>query len=603
MSSSSPIPSIPILSGRGVAVIAGVVALVLLGLSHAVLLGFGMNERRVAEEHINNRVESYAARVGDRLQAIRTRVLSQTESEELHAVLAQSSPAALSRADAALHRLVQPDAMGSPTPFAKAILRNALGEDVAVATAPQDALLSGQTPVPDGPVPSVPLPVPGRRWGLGSTRLPDGVLRLVLAAEVPIEGRAAGQLLLVFTRDLVHFLPALPLCGGELATSALGLRRVGMFARVGDGLEPSQFAELLQAERDCTTAFEAELLSGQTVQLVGRWTVVSGTPLVFAHALAERRLTGRFSLGLTRGSLFVGSAFVFVLSPVTRFLQIIVRLSLRIVGIDVRANEQLTSAAEEIRSTVDLHSMDGNIVKHERDMIGSILDLSDVALDEIMIHRKNMELINADDSSSEIVDQVLGSSYTRLPIYRNDADDIVGVLHAKDVLRAISAHEGDLNDLDIVAVASAPWFVPETTTLREQLNAFRQRRAHFALIVDEYGALMGLVTLEDILEEIVGDISDEHDQHVAGIRKESDGSYIIDGSMTIRDLNRLYDWDLPDEEASTIAGLVVYEAAVIPVPGQRFTFHNFRFEILRRQRNQIIKLRITPPVTTPNETR
>ena len=313
MSSSSPIPSISILSGRGVAVIAGVVALVLLGLSHAVLLGLGMNERRVAEEHINNRVERYAALVGDRLQAIRTRVLSQAESEELHAVLAQSSPAALSRADVALHRLVQPDAMGSPTPFAKAILRNALGEDVAVATAPQDALLSGQTPVPDGPVPSVPLPVPGRRWGLGSTRLSDGVLRLVLAAEVPTEGRAAGQLLLVFTRDLVHFLPALPLCGGELATSALGLRRVGMFARVGDGLEPSQFAELLQAERDCTTAFEAELLSGQTVQLVGRWTVVSGTPLVFAHALAERRLTGRFSLGLTRGSLFVSSAFVFVL--------------------------------------------------------------------------------------------------------------------------------------------------------------------------------------------------------------------------------------------------------------------------------------------------
>jgi Mg2+/Co2+ transporter CorB len=297
------------------------------------------------------------------------------------------------------------------------------------------------------------------------------------------------------------------------------------------------------------------------------------------------------------------NAFVIVLSPLTRGLQIIVRLCLRLVGIDVRASEQLTSAAEEIRSTVDLHSMDGNIVKHERDMIGSILDLSDVALDEIMSHRKNMELINADNSTSEIVDQVLGSNYTRLPMFRGDADDIVGVLHAKDVLRAISAHAGDLNELDIVAVASKPWFVPETTTLREQLNAFRQRRAHFALVVDEYGALMGLVTLEDILEEIVGDISDEHDQHVAGVRKEADGSYVIDGSMTIRDLNRLYDWNLPDEEASTIAGLVVYEAAVIPVPGQRFTFHNFRFEILRRQRNQIVKLRITPPVTTLTETR
>ena len=291
------------------------------------------------------------------------------------------------------------------------------------------------------------------------------------------------------------------------------------------------------------------------------------------------------------------SVFVFVFSPVTRGLQIIVRLALRLFGVDVRDNEQLTSAAEEIRSTVDLHSKEGSIVKHERDMIGSILDLSDVALDEIMIHRKNMELINTENTTSEIVDQVLGSNYTRLPMFGKDEDDIVGVLHAKDVLRAVSAHEGDLNDLDIVAVASDPWFVPETTTLREQLNAFRQRRAHFALVVDEYGALMGLVTLEDILEEIVGDISDEHDQHVAGVRKETDGSYVIDGTMTIRDLNRLYDWDLPDEEASTIAGLVVYEAAVIPVPGQRFTFHNFRFEILRRQRNQIVKLRITPPAS------
>ena len=290
------------------------------------------------------------------------------------------------------------------------------------------------------------------------------------------------------------------------------------------------------------------------------------------------------------------NVIVFLLSPLTRGLQVIVRFNLRLVGIDVSASEQLTSAAEEIRSTVDLHSMEGSIVKHERDMIGSILDLSDVALDEIMIHRKNMELINAANSTTGIVDQVLSSSYTRLPMYRSDADDIVGVLHAKDVLRAVSAHEGELDDLDIVAVATEPWFVPETTTLREQLNAFRQRRAHFALVVDEYGALMGLVTLEDILEEIVGDISDEHDQHIAGVRKEADGSYVIDGTMTIRDLNRLYDWDLPDEEASTIAGLVVYEAAVIPVPGQMFTFHNFRFEILRRQRNQIVRLRITPPV-------
>ena len=313
MSSSSPIPSIPILSGRAVAVIVGVATLVLLALGHGALLRLGMAKRRAAEEHIRSRVERHAAFVGERLRAIRTRAVGQAESEELQAVLAQSSPAAKSRAEAVLQRLVQPDSIGSPTPFAKAILRSALGEDLAVATTPQDALLPGQAPVPDGPVPPVPLSAPGRRWRLGSTRLSDGVLRLVLAAEVPIKGRAAGQLLLVFTRDLAHFLGALPPCGGQLATSALGLRRVGVFACVGDGLESSQFAELLQAERDCTTAFDVELPTGQTVHLVGRWTVVSGTPLVFAHALAERGLGGGFSPGLPRASLLVSSAFVCVL--------------------------------------------------------------------------------------------------------------------------------------------------------------------------------------------------------------------------------------------------------------------------------------------------
>lgn len=291
------------------------------------------------------------------------------------------------------------------------------------------------------------------------------------------------------------------------------------------------------------------------------------------------------------------SVLVSVLAPVTRSLQFIVHLTLKLFGINIGNSSRLTSAAEEIRSTVDLHSREGRIIKRERDMIGSILDLADVDLEEIMIHRKNMELIDADNTTPEIVDQVLSSSYTRLPVYRGDADDIIGVLHAKDVLRAISGHQGDLDDLDIVAVASDPWFVPETTTLREQLDAFRQKRAHFALVVDEYGALMGLVTLEDILEEIVGDIADEHDEVEGLVRREVDGTYVVEGTTTIRDLNRLYEWSLPDEEAATIAGLVIYEARVIPDVGQVFSFHGFRFEVLRRQRNQIVKLKIMPPTS------
>ncbi len=377
------------------------------------------------------------------------------------------------------------------------------------------------------------------------------------------------------------------------------------------------------------------ILSEEKDRLIGAILLGNNLVNILASALATSLLIGFFgdpgvayaTVGMTalvlifaeimpktyalrnadRTALFVAPALsvvVALLAPVTRSLQAIVRLFLKLFGVDVGESRELTSAAEEIRSTVNLHSMEGAIVKHERDMIGSILDLADVDLEEIMIHRKNMELINGDDAPSVIVDQVLNSSHTRLPIYRGEVDDIIGVLHAKDVLRAVSSHDGSLDELDIVSVASEPWFVPETTTLREQLNAFRQRRMHFALVVDEYGALMGLVTLEDILEEIVGDIADEHDEVAAGVRAEPDGSYVIDGTMTIRDLNRLFDWPLPDEEAATIAGLVIYAAEIIPDVGQVFTFHGFRFEVMRRQRNQIVKLRVTPPAAGPkSETR
>src|SRR5690606_11095371 len=187
------------------------------------------------------------------------------------------------------------------------------------------------------------------------------------------------------------------------------------------------------------------------------------------------------------------------------------------------------------------------------------------------------------------------SPYTRLPLWREEPDNIVGVLHVKALLRAVQANLGDVDKLDIVGLASPAWFIPESTTLLAQLRAFRARREHFALVVDEYGALMGIVTLEDILEEIVGDISDEHDVQVAGVEPQPDGSFVVAGVVTLRDLNRAFGWRLPDEEASTIAGLVLHEARQIPERGQVFVFHGMRFEILERQRNQIVRLLVTPP--------
>ena len=289
---------------------------------------------------------------------------------------------------------------------------------------------------------------------------------------------------------------------------------------------------------------------------------------------------------------------VLLFTPVVVAVESIVNLTLRLVGVDTKAGTALLTPAEEILGTIDLHARAGGVVKSERDMLGSILELDEVDVSEIMIHRRKIATIDASEDPGAIIDQVMESTYTRLPLWQDDPENIIGVLHAKDVLRAVSQAAGNNDDIDIKGIASAPWFVPETTTLREQLNAFRERRTHFALVVDEYGALMGLVTLEDILEEIVGDISDEHDIAVSGVRPLPDGAFVIDGTATIRDLNRQFDWNLPDDEAATIAGLVIHEARIIPEIGQRFSFHGFRFEVLRRQRSQITSLRVTPPNQT-----
>jgi Mg2+/Co2+ transporter CorB len=234
------------------------------------------------------------------------------------------------------------------------------------------------------------------------------------------------------------------------------------------------------------------------------------------------------------------------------------------------------------------------MVKLTRDMLGGVLDLRELTVSDIMVHRTKMDAIDAELPTGAIIDAALKSPHTRLPLWRGEREEIVGVLHAKTLLRALRKARGDTSKIDVLALAAPPWFVPDTTTLKDQLNAFLKKKAHFAIVVDEYGEVMGLVTLEDIIEEIVGEISDETDVAATLARPQADGSLIVDGGVPIRDVNRLMDWDLPDEEATTIAGLVIHEAQTIPNPGQAFTFHGYRFEVLRRQRNRLTSLRVTP---------
>ena len=283
-----------------------------------------------------------------------------------------------------------------------------------------------------------------------------------------------------------------------------------------------------------------------------------------------------------------------LLGPMLVGIEATIRWILRRFGVKVGADQAFLSVHEELRGAVDLLHRAGSVEKTDRDMLGGLLNLRELTVADVMIHRTDVIMANAADPPTKILDEALSRPVTRIPLWQGTPENIVGILHLQDLFRATYAAGNDPAKIDVTALARPPWFVPETRPLTEQLKAFRRRKTPFAVVVDEYGEMMGILTIEDILEEIVGDIADEHDVQVAGVRLLPDGSVNADGGVPIRDLNRAMDWNLPDSDATTIAGLVIHEARSIPEPGQSFTFHGFRFQVLRKQRNRITALRITP---------
>ena len=284
--------------------------------------------------------------------------------------------------------------------------------------------------------------------------------------------------------------------------------------------------------------------------------------------------------------------FVWLVTPITSMVQKLVNTILLLFGI-TKEGEKMVSPSEELRGAIDLHHAKGEVVKHDRDMLASILDLERVEVKDIMIHRKYITSINIDLPVVDIVDQVLDNRFTRIPLWRDKPENVVAILHAKALLTAMRNHAGDLEDLNIQKIASAPWFVPETNALGSQLLQFREKRSHLALVIDEYGDLVGLVTLEDILEEIVGDIGDEHEANLAGIKSVGKaGAYIVYGDMSIRDINRELGWKLPEKHAATIAGLLIHELEYIPEEGEEGKIASISFKILKKEDNRIARIRL-----------
>jgi Mg2+/Co2+ transporter CorB len=361
---------------------------------------------------------------------------------------------------------------------------------------------------------------------------------------------------------------------------------------IGSVLLGNTFINIL-ASSLMTAALEDRLGHRAVAITTGIMTVVI---LIFAEVMPKTLAiarTDRFALLVARPLRLVVS----VLAPVVASVQWLVWRFLSPFG--VRSGEEATAdeAHEDIRGSVELHHREGNVEREHRDMIGGILDLRELTVGDVMLHRTNMESMDITLPQRQLLDGIIASHHSRVPLWKDDPENIVGIISAKHLAEALVENRGNLDAIDVAALAMPPWFVPETTSLEEQLAAFREHKSHFALVVDEYGALQGLVTVEDIFEEIFGDIPDEHAaESRPDVRRRPDGSYLVDGGVPVRDLNRDLDWNLPEDEATTIAGLVIAHAGAIPDAGQRFAFFGFTFEIMRRQRNQITALRVVPPV-------
>ncbi len=388
------------------------------------------------------------------------------------------------------------------------------------------------------------------------------------------------------------------------ALAADGNRRAGIAQRLLENRE--RLISTLLLGNNAFNIVAAAMATELFLRLAGEAGVVYASftmtvlVVIFAEVLPKTyaiRHPEQFSLTIAP----VVRVFVTLLTPLTRILDVLINLILRAFGA-ATTSAPLAHAYEEIRSTIELHREEGEIAKHDRDMLGGILDLGEVAVSDIMTHRRNMVTVDASLDLDAIVQIVEDNPFTRYPAWRGEPDHIVGYLHARDLLVAVKRAQATGSKVDIDALLSEPWFIPDTTSLKHQLLEFRQRRQHLAMVVDEYGSLMGLVTLEDIIEEIVGDIVDEKDVEVTGVRVQADGSMLVEGDVTVRDLNRQFDWRLPDEEAATIAGLVIHEAQRIPEVGQSFTFHGFRFEVKNRKGHQITRLRLIPPPPGDAET-
>lgn len=323
--------------------------------------------------------------------------------------------------------------------------------------------------------------------------------------------------------------------------------------------------------------------------------VMSVLIIVFAEVIPKAIAVSKAERIVLKFASFMEKALI-VMKPINYALQIILRVFCYIFKIELSSD---ITATEEVRGVIEHYHQEGNVIKNDRDMLGGVLDLRHIDVEEIMVHRSQIISINADLPAEEIIDQALNTPYTRIPLWQGNKDNIIGILHMRNVLKRLYDNKADLSKIDIKDFILEPWFVPENALLSRQLTEFKSRRSHMAIVVDEYGDIIGILTLEDILEEIVGQIDDEIDTATSSIIQKEKNLYLIDGTTTIRDINRELNINISDENAHTIAGLIMNSLERLPNVGDKLEFMNLTITTVKKQAHRIKQVLIE--IKTPED--
>ena len=392
--------------------------------------------------------------------------------------------------------------------------------------------------------------------------------------------------------------------GSETAITATGKAKAQALAQAGNRRAGTLVALLTDRERLISTLLlgnnivnilAAALATDVLLRLFGDAGVVYATLvmtvlIVIFSEVVPKTLAIRHHDAVALRIAAPLRALVFLFRPLTTAIGWVVRLVLRGLRIPTNADDVI-SASQQLRGIIDALGAGGELAKHAHDMLDGVLDLEHVGVEAVMTHRGRLVALDAELSVRDAVAKLKDEPFSRFPVYRGVSDQIVGILHLRDLLAALVAADGA--DRKVGEVMREPWFVPETTPLRKQLEQFRHKKAHMALVVDEYGDLQGVVTLQDVLEAIVGEVAEAEDRELDDVEEQPDGSLIASGQTQIRRLNRLMDWDLPEDEAVTLAGLVIDLAERIPNEGETVQLGAYRVTIKKRERHRLTLLQIS----------